>query len=54
MTRAQPHPRILVVEDETDIARIICNALDDYGFRWDHAATGRRCLQVQPDRQSVI
>ena len=57
MTRAQPHPRILVVEDETDIARIICNALDDYGFRWDHAATGRRCLQAaqqQPPDLAIV
>ena len=57
MTRPHPHPRILVVEDETDIARIICNALDDYGFRWDHAATGRRCLQAaqqQPPDLAIV
>ncbi|MCB1959507.1 MAG: response regulator transcription factor [Rhodocyclaceae bacterium] len=50
MTRAPGHPRILVIEDEAEIARIICHALDEYGFRWEHAATGRHGLQSAQQR----
>jgi DNA-binding response OmpR family regulator len=44
MTDAQTHPRILIVEDETDIARLIAQALDGYGFTTEHAPTARRAL----------
>ena len=37
-------PLILVLEDEADIARLICGALADYGFRSEHVATGRELL----------
>ena len=46
MTHDATHPRILVLEDEAEIARLICNALDGYGFRCEHHQTGRRFLQV--------
>jgi len=36
--------RILIVEDEPDIARLIAQALDGYGFVTEHAANGRRGL----------
>lgn len=38
-------PTILVLEDEPDIARLICNSLSDYGFRCEHASTGRQLLE---------
>ncbi|MCC4115608.1 response regulator transcription factor [Aromatoleum toluclasticum] len=46
-------PLILVLEDEPDIARIICSALSGYGFRSEHLRTGRELLarahQTSPD-----
>ena len=46
-------PLILVLEDEPDIARIICSALSGYGFRSEHLRTGRdllaRAQQTSPD-----
>ena len=46
-------PFILVLEDEPDIARIICSALSGYGFRSEHIRTGRELLararQTSPD-----
>lgn len=46
-------PFILVLEDEPDIARIICSALSGYGFRSEHSRTGReflaRARQTSPD-----
>ena len=46
-------PRILVLEDEPDIAQLICNALAGYGFRTEHVATGHELLararQSSPD-----
>ena len=33
MTPDATHPRLLILEDEIDIARLICKALDGYGFR---------------------
>ncbi|QID19160.1 response regulator transcription factor [Nitrogeniibacter mangrovi] len=45
------HARILIIEDEPDIARLITQALDGYGFVTEHAATGRRGLE-QARRQS--
>jgi len=46
-------PLILVLEDEPDIARLICGALTDYGFRNEHLRTGRallaRARQTSPD-----
>lgn len=48
-----PSPLILVLEDEPEIARIICAALNDYGFRNEHLRTGRELLararQLSPD-----
>ncbi|WP_332671038.1 response regulator transcription factor [Aromatoleum sp.] len=48
-----PPPQILVLEDEPDIAKLICSALAGYGFRADHVATGRELLararQSPPD-----
>jgi len=35
---------ILVLEDEPDIARLICSALAEYGFRAEHVRTGRELL----------
>jgi DNA-binding response OmpR family regulator len=35
---------ILVLEDEPDIARLICGALAEYGFRCEHARTGHELL----------
>ncbi|AYH45597.1 response regulator transcription factor [Azoarcus sp. DN11] len=46
-------PLILVLEDEPDIARIICSALSGYGFRSEHLRTGRdllvRARETSPD-----
>ncbi|KON81888.1 response regulator transcription factor [Azoarcus sp. PA01] len=41
---ASVSPLILVLEDEADIARLICGALADYGFRSEHVTTGRELL----------
>ncbi len=35
---------ILVLEDEAEIARLICGSLSEYGFRCDHLTTGRQLL----------
>lgn len=44
---------IFVLEDEPDIARLICTSLGDYGFRCEHLGTGRQLLsrarQSAPD-----
>ena len=37
-------PLIFVVEDEADIARLICATLGEYGFRSESFATGRSLL----------
>jgi DNA-binding response OmpR family regulator len=39
-----PTGSILVLEDEPDIARLICSALAEYGFRCEHVRTGRELL----------
>ena len=48
-----PSPLVLVLEDEPDIAKIICKALSEYGFRNEAARTGRELLararQLGPD-----
>lgn len=36
---------ILVLEDEPDIAKLICNSLGEYGFRSEHVGTGRELLE---------
>ena len=41
-------PLIFVVEDEADIARLICATLGEYGFRSESFATGR-----SPERGAV-
>jgi len=38
------NPVIFVLEDEPDIARLICSNLADYGFRCEHLRTGRDLL----------
>jgi len=43
--------RILIVEDEPDIARLIAQSLDGYGFVTEHAPNGRRALD-QSRRQA--
>jgi two-component system, OmpR family, response regulator len=43
MTR-QDNATILVLEDEPDIARLICNGLAEYGFRCEHVGTGQQLL----------
>lgn len=35
---------IFVLEDEADIARLICTSLAEYGFRCEHVSTGRQLL----------
>ncbi|BAL26326.1 response regulator transcription factor [Azoarcus sp. KH32C] len=46
-------PLILVLEDEPDIANLICSALSGYGFRSESLRTGRELLararQCSPD-----
>lgn len=37
-------PTIFVLEDEADIARLICSSLAEYGFRCEHLSTGRQLL----------
>jgi len=53
MTDKEHAPLVLILEDETDIARLIGGALAGYGFRTEHVATGRELLararQVSPD-----
>jgi len=50
---AQPAPQstLFVLEDEPEIARLICAALAEYGFRAEHLSTGRQLLSRA--RQSV-
>jgi two-component system, OmpR family, response regulator len=47
------HATIFVLEDDPDIARLICSSLGEYGFRCEHASTGRQLLdraqQVAPE-----
>src|SRR5579864_3559717 len=38
--------RILIVEDDPDIAQLVALYLDKAGFVTDHAATGRDALQA--------
>ncbi len=46
-------PKIFVLEDEAEIARLICTSLAEYGFRCEHLSTGRQLLararQTVPD-----
>lgn len=35
---------ILILEDDPDIARLICGSLAEYGFRCEHVGTGRALL----------
>ena len=44
MSHADSHATILVLEDEPDIARLICASLSEYGFRCEHVSTGRQLL----------
>lgn len=37
---------ILVLEDEPDIAKLICSSLSEYGFRCEHVGTGRKLLEL--------
>lgn len=39
------NPGILVLEDEPDIARLICSILAEYGFRCETVGTGRALLE---------
>lgn len=53
-TRPEASPStIFVLEDEAEIARLICASLTEYGFRCEHLATGRQLLsrarQQTPD-----
>ncbi len=38
--------RIFIVEDEADIARLLAEALERYGFATDHYRSGGACLQA--------
>jgi DNA-binding response OmpR family regulator len=40
-----PPAHVLVLEDEPDIARLICSSLADYGLKAETVATGRELLQ---------
>ncbi len=46
-------PMVFVLEDEAEIARLICTNLGEYGFRHEHLSTGRQLLsrarQTAPD-----
>ena len=47
MRMTSPHahtPVIFVLEDEPDIARLICASLTEYGFRCEHLRTGHELL----------
>ncbi len=44
-TSASVAPTVFVLEDEPDIARLICNSLAEYGFRCEHVCTGRQLLE---------
>ncbi|ENO90696.1 response regulator transcription factor [Thauera linaloolentis] len=43
-TPDNPAPLVFVLEDEPDIARLICANLAEYGFRCEHLRTGRDLL----------
>jgi DNA-binding response OmpR family regulator len=46
MTSTDASPAmIFVLEDDPDIARLICASLTEYGFRCEHASTGRQLLE---------
>ncbi len=54
MTRFDPaSPIIFVLEDEAEIARLVCASLRESGFRYEHLSTGRQLLsrarQTAPD-----
>ena len=46
-------PILYVLEDDAEIARLICMSLGEYGFRCEHVGTGRQLLararQSPPD-----
>ena len=46
-------PTIFVLEDDPEVARLICMSLSEYGFRCEHQSTGRQLLararQSAPD-----
>ena len=46
-------PTLYVLEDDAEIARLICMSLGEYGFRCEHVGTGRQLLararQSPPD-----
>ena len=44
-------PRILVVEDESRIANLVCDNLEDEGYRVALAADGRCSLAGSPCRR---
>ncbi len=48
-----PQPTLFVLEDDAEIARLICMSLGEYGFRCEHLSTGRQLLararQSAPD-----
>jgi two-component system, OmpR family, response regulator len=38
-------PRLLLIEDEIDTAKLVCEALEESGYQVEHAADGRRGLE---------
>lgn len=44
MISDNPNANILILEDDPDIARLICGSLAVYGFRCEHVGTGRALL----------
>jgi two-component system OmpR family response regulator len=38
--RADPHMRVLIIEDDAEVARYLAKGLQESGFTADHAATG--------------
>ncbi|MCE8025606.1 MULTISPECIES: response regulator [Halomonadaceae] len=53
MTTSEPKPRILMVEDEEDIAFLIRFLLERQGFEVEHAPDGRRALELLSDISPV-
>jgi two-component system, OmpR family, response regulator len=54
LTRTETSPPLIfVLEDEPDIARLICQNLSEYGFKCEHMSSGRQLLararQATPD-----
>ena len=45
MLRSMPQHRVLVVEDEEEIASPLVHTLEREGYRVDRAATGRRAVE---------